>query len=64
MNECSRQGDDGVLQDLVQAHKWYNIAGAQGSEQARENRDAIAGQMTAEQMAEAQRLAREWTPTE
>jgi len=50
----------GVLQDYVQAHMWYNLAVAQGHVDAAKARDAIAKKMTSEQLAEAQRLAREW----
>jgi len=58
-----------VPQDYVQAHKWFNLAAARfpGSEPKRreaavENRDRIAAKMTPTQIAEAQRLAREWKP--
>ncbi len=51
---------DGVTQDYVQAHIWYNLAAAQGNELGRENRDIVAKRMTPAQVAEAQRLAREW----
>jgi len=50
----------GVLQDYVQAHMWYNLAAAQGQEQAPTLRDILAKHMTPEQIAEAQRLTREW----
>ncbi len=49
-------------QDHVQAHIWYNLAGAQGLEQAARNRDIGAKRMTPAQIAEAQKLAREWKP--
>jgi TPR repeat protein len=52
----------GVLQDFIQAHKWYNLGAAQGEWRAAEARDALAPQMTPAQIAEAQRLAREWKP--
>ncbi len=52
----------GVPRDYVQAHLWANLAAAQGHELARINRDRLTKQMTAAQLAEAQRLAREWTP--
>jgi len=46
---------------------WSNLAVAQSSGDDRERRvrlrDALAAQMTAEQLAEAHRRAREWTPT-
>lgn len=52
----------GMLQDFVQAHMWYNLSAAQGEQRAAEARDALAKQMTPAQIAEAQRLAREWKP--
>jgi TPR repeat protein len=56
----------GVPQDYIQAHMWYNIAASSLTGQDREvpsrNREAIAKKMTSEQIAEAQRLAREWKP--
>ncbi len=46
---------------------WLSLAAAQASAADRdtyvEARDAVAEQMTAEQVAEAQRLSREWKPT-
>ncbi len=51
----------GVPQDYVQAHMWYSLSAAQGNEKAIKNRDIIASLMTPQQIAEAQRLAREWT---
>ena len=53
----------GVPQDYVLAHKWVNLAAAQGGETgdiAVKTRDLVANEMTPEQIAEAQRLAREW----
>ena len=52
----------GVLQDFTQAHMWYNLAAVQGEPRAAEARDALTKQMTPAQIAEAQRLAREWKP--
>ena len=52
----------GVLQDFVQAHMWYNLSAAQGETRSAEARDALAQRMTPAQIAEAQRLAREWKP--
>ncbi len=51
-----------VPQDYVQAHMWFNLAAARGEEDARRARDRLAKKMTPPQLAEAQRLAREWTP--
>ena len=54
----------GVQQDDVQAHMWFNLAASQLTGEARElvveNRDWVAFRMTPEQIAEAERLAREW----
>ena len=54
----------GVAEDYVLAHKWFNLAALRGDAEAREFRIQIAGDMTREQIAEAQRLAREWTLSE
>jgi TPR repeat protein len=53
----------GVPQDYAQAHMWFNLAGASGDADAIKKRDTIARKMTPDQIAEAQRLAREWKPT-
>ena len=50
---------NGVLQDNVYAHMWFNIASSNGGEKARDNRDTAAKRMTPDQLAEAQSLARE-----
>ena len=52
----------GVPQDIVQAYKWYSLAATNGDKPAPQLRDALANQMTPAQIAEAQRLAREWKP--
>lgn len=46
--------------DLVQAHKWFNLAAVRGNPEARRYRAEIASEMTKTQVARAQRLAREW----
>jgi TPR repeat protein len=56
---------EGVPQDYVQAYKWFNLAAATSTEKeardrAVEARDLVAARMTAAQIAEAQKLAREW----
>jgi uncharacterized protein len=53
---------DGVPQDYVRAHMWFNLSAAQGDKNAIKDRDRIARQMTPEQIAEAQKLAREFKP--
>ncbi len=52
----------GLPQDYVQAHMWYHLAVANGHKDAVTLRDRLAKQMTPAQIAEAQRLAREWKP--
>ena len=54
----------GVPKDHVQAHMWLSLAAAQGDKRAPKRRDRLAKKMTPAQIAEAQRLAREWTPKE
>ena len=52
----------GVTRDYVTAHMWFNLAAARGNRDAEKERDKIAAQMTPEQIAQAQKLAREWKP--
>ena len=52
----------GVVQDFIAAHMWLNLAAARGDIEAFEEREALAAKMTVQQLAEAQDLAREWTP--
>ena len=52
----------GVPQDYVTAHMLFNLASAKGEKGATDNRDLIARQMTPAQIAEAQKLARDWKP--
>lgn len=50
----------GVGVDYVAAHKWFNLAAMKGSELAKTWRAQISREMNSFQIAEAQRLAREW----
>jgi TPR repeat protein len=52
----------GVPQDKVRAYMWFTLSAAQGREGAAAFRDLIARRMTPAQIAEAQKLAREWKP--
>lgn len=56
-------GADGGEFDLIVAHKWFNLAAMQGNIEARAYRAELAKEMTPEEMAEAQRLAREYLST-
>jgi TPR repeat protein len=53
----------GVPKDDVLAYMWYDLAAAGGESPSAFNRDRIALRMTPDQIAEAQRLAREWQTT-
>jgi TPR repeat protein len=50
----------GVVVDYVAAHKWFNLAAMKGSEIAKSWRASISAEMSTGQIAEAQKLAREW----
>jgi len=58
---------DGVPRDYVRAHMWANLAASTATGHDQETysstRDQIAAMMTPQQIAEAQRLAREWRPS-
>jgi hypothetical protein len=60
---------EGVPQDNISAHAWFNIAASRfpasdagGRNLAVSNREAVAKQMTPEEIAQAQRRSREWAP--
>jgi TPR repeat protein len=56
-------GSHGVASDLIEAHKWFNLAASKGHEEAALCRADISDEMTAREIAEAQRRAREWLCT-
>lgn len=58
----SSTGRDGEP-DLIAAHKWFNLAAMQGNEEAARYRQEIALELSAAQIAKAQREAREWIHT-
>lgn len=53
-------GSHGIASDMIEAHKWFNLAASRGHEEASFCRADIADEMTAREIAEAQRRAREW----
>ncbi|PKP89440.1 MAG: hypothetical protein CVT75_13130 [Alphaproteobacteria bacterium HGW-Alphaproteobacteria-14] len=53
-------GSSGAPCDLIEAHKWFNLAAARGHEEAAYCRADISEEMTAREIAEAQRRARQW----
>jgi TPR repeat protein len=53
----------GVSQDFALAYMWVSLAAAKGDAEFIKNRDLIAAKMTPAQLAEGQRLVRDWKPT-
>ncbi len=53
-------GGHSIACDLVEAHKWFNLAAVAGHEEAQMCRADISEEMTAREIAEAQRRARQW----
>lgn len=51
---------NGSADDLIEAHKWFNLGAMYGYEEASQCRADIAGEMAAHEIAEAQRRARAW----
>ena len=49
----------GILQDDVYAHMWWNIVASNGNESATKNREIVAKKMTPSDISKAQQLARE-----
>ena len=53
-------GGSGVDVDLIEAHKWFNLAALSGDTRAQHCRAEISIEMTAREIAEAQKAARAW----
>lgn len=49
----------GVIKNPAQAHAWWSIAETNGNEDAKKNLVSLEKEMTADQKAEAMKLARE-----
>ena len=56
-------GRGGLPVDLIEAHKWFNLAALSGCTRGQECRAEISVEMTAREIAEAQRQARAWLGT-
>ena len=50
----------GVEVDYVAAHKWFNLAALKGNNEAKRYRGEISREMSPTEIAEAQRMARDW----
>ncbi len=53
-------GSYGAACDLIEAPKWSNLAAVVGDEEAAQCRAYVAKDMTAREIAEAQRSVRQW----
>ncbi len=53
----------GVIRDLTKAYLWFSLAALQGSGDALEYRNTIAGGLSAEQIARAEAMAKRWLET-
>ena len=53
-------GAQGADIDLIEAHKWFNLAAMRGNARAQECRAEIADEMSSSEIAAAQKAARAW----
>ena len=58
---CYYKGE-GVAKDYVEAYKWLLLAARQGDEDAKKNITMLESKLTPEQIAEGQKLARDFKP--
>lgn len=57
---CYQTGTAGVGIDLIEAHKWFNLAAVSGIAAATDARAEVAEDMSAREVATAQAAARAW----
>lgn len=57
---CYQTGTAGAVIDLIEAHKWFNLAAVAGLSEAQDARSEVAEEMTAREIATAQAAARAW----
>lgn len=57
---CYQTGTAGAAIDLIEAHKWFNLAAVSGFAAAQDARAEVACDMTAREIASAQAAARAW----
>jgi TPR repeat protein len=60
---CYSTGTSGVGIDLIEAHKWFNLAAVAGLVAAQDARADVAEDMSAREIAIAQAAARAWLAT-
>ena len=56
------ENGEGVRHNVVAAHMWFSLALARGFDRAEPALERLAGRMWPAQIAEAERLARNWQP--
>jgi len=49
-----------VALDMIEAHKWFNLAALRGNVEARHYRQEISREMSRDDIGAAQRRARDW----
>ncbi|MBL8564412.1 MAG: SEL1-like repeat protein [Hyphomicrobiaceae bacterium] len=49
--------------DMIEAHKWFNLAALRGNDDAKRFRQEISRDMTRAEIASAQKRARQWLAT-
>jgi TPR repeat protein len=59
LGACYSKGN-GIPKDYVMGYMWCHLSAASGHEIAAKNRDLLRKAMTPEQIAEAQKMSREW----
>lgn len=52
---------DGAPRNFIYAYMWFNLAAAAGDQHAAKDRDSVAKYMSSDQIADAQRLQKEWS---
>ncbi|SFP54843.1 sel1 repeat family protein [Sphingomonas rubra] len=57
---CYQTGTAGVAIDLIEAHKWFNLAAVRGFVEAQDARSEVAVDMSPREIACAQAAARAW----
>ena len=61
LGACYDNGE-GVAKDEIEAYKWWLLAAGHGNDDAKYNMTIVENKMTREQIAEGQRLARDFKP--
>jgi TPR repeat protein len=60
---CCYADGEGVAQDLIIAYMWANLGSASGNRFAVSAKEILSKKLNRDQIAEGQKLSREWKPT-